>query len=186
MSERFCRLTYIHIISEQNPEAKNTKPIAKKRSLSGKKTHSKAKTSKVPNEETADSDEPERDGTDWEVLRIVDVHYNRNGSREFLVRWKGYKATDDTWEPEEHLECPVLIAKYMSKVDESKNASQKELRTQRKHTDRFTLMDQTKGRRLSRRNEGQQRYANLFLHFNSFLYCNLFFLLFRACYYDAE
>lgn len=139
----------------QNPDTE--KPITKKRGPSGKKTHSKAKTSKLAIDEAIDSEEPECDGKDWEVQKIVDVHYNRNGSREFLVRWAGYKQTDDTWEPEEHLECPDLIAKYMSKVEESKNATPKELRTLPKHTDRFTLMDAAKGRRLSRRHDGHQR-----------------------------
>lgn len=151
-------------IFKQNPDAE--KPIAKKRGSSGKQNHSKVKTSKIATED-ANSDEPECDGKDWEVQRIIDVHYNRNGNRQFLVRWMGFKASDDTWEPEEHLECPDLIEKFMSKVEESKNANQKELRTQPKHTDRFTLMGQSKGRRLSRRHDGQQRCVNHLVLFSS-------------------
>jgi transposase InsO family protein len=49
----------------------------------------------------------------WEVERILDeakVH----GKRKFLVRWKGFTAADDTWEPEENLskEVPALIHEF--------------------------------------------------------------------------
>jgi hypothetical protein len=38
---------------------------------------------------------------------------------EFKVRWKNYKARDDTWEPVEHLvDCPMLILDYVLKKGE--------------------------------------------------------------------
>lgn len=74
-----------------------------------------------------------------------------------MVRWKGYRSGSDSWEPEEHLNCPDLIDKYMEKVERAKNLSEKELRPNRKHTERFTLRTQTSERRLSRRHEGKQR-----------------------------
>lgn len=89
--------------------------------------------------------------------RIIDVHYLKNGAKEFLIRWKGYKSSDDTWEPEENVSSPELIEKFMRKVEEAKSANQKELRAERKHTKRFTLMEHSTGRRLSKRNDGRQR-----------------------------
>ena len=75
-----------------------------------------------------------------------------------MVRWKGYSATDDTWEPEDNLNCQELIETFLDKVKVAKNASQKDLRLAPKHTKRFTLMDNcSNGRRLSKRNDGRQR-----------------------------
>jgi hypothetical protein len=38
---------------------------------------------------------------------------------EFKVRWKGWKARDDTWEPLEHLTgCPMLLLDYIMKKGE--------------------------------------------------------------------
>lgn len=94
---------------------------------------------------------------DYEVAKIVDVFFKKDKTREFLVRWKGYAPEHDTWEPEENLKCPDLIEKYMAKVEEAKNMTEKELRPHRRHTERFTLRTQENGRRLSRRHQGKQR-----------------------------
>lgn len=94
---------------------------------------------------------------DYEVERILDVHFQRNNKREFLVRWKGYSSKSDSWEPEENLDCEELIKKFMDKVETIKNVSLKELRPVRSQTQRFTLMTQESARRLSKRNVGQQR-----------------------------
>lgn len=33
-----------------------------------------------------------------------------------MIKWKGYSAEESTWEPEKHLNCPAIIAKYKSKI----------------------------------------------------------------------
>lgn len=38
-----------------------------------------------------------------------------DGVKHYLVRWKGYKMDDDTWEPEPSLNCADLIAAYHEK-----------------------------------------------------------------------
>ena len=47
----------------------------------------------------------------------MEVHFKKDGSREFLIHWKGFSHKDDTWEPEKNLNCPDLIEKFMAKVD---------------------------------------------------------------------
>jgi chromobox protein 5 len=47
----------------------------------------------------------------------MEVHFKKDGSREFLIHWKGFSHKDDTWEPEKNLNCPDLINKFMEKVD---------------------------------------------------------------------
>lgn len=81
----------------------------------------------------------------------------RDGTREYLVHWKRWSSNYDTWEPEEHLSCPEVIAKFMERLEKAKSSNIKELRTERKHTERFTLNTRDSGRRLSKRNNNKQR-----------------------------
>lgn len=41
------------------------------------------------------------------------------GKLHYLIRWKGYTAESDTWEPENTLSCPELINKFIDEVSES-------------------------------------------------------------------
>jgi len=57
---------------------------------------------------------------EYEVSRILDVENPENArKRTFLVRWKFCGPDDDTWEPEENLNCPELIEKFMEKWQKS-------------------------------------------------------------------
>merc|ERR1711990_474160 len=57
------------------------------------------------------------DEENYEVEDIVN-HRHRKGKVEYLIRWKNYNAEDDTWEPEENLDCPDKIKAYNKKVKE--------------------------------------------------------------------
>jgi len=51
-------------------------------------------------------DEPDQ----YEVERIV-AHRRRGRGMEYLIRWKGYDAFEDTWEPERNLDgCREILA----------------------------------------------------------------------------
>lgn len=95
---------------------------------------------------------------EFEVEKIIEVRFKKNGTKEFLIRWKGFSPADDTWEPEKNLNCSELIAKFMQKVEKAKTSEMRELRTNRAHTKRYTLLSQDHGRRLSKRNRDKQRY----------------------------
>ena len=45
------------------------------------------------------------------VERIVNKR-RQNGRNEYLIKWEGYLATDNTWEPENNMHCDQLIAEY--------------------------------------------------------------------------
>ena len=55
----------------------------------------------------------------FEVETILDSRYRGRGSgraRQFLIRWKGYDSSYDSWEPEEFLAtCPDLLSEFLAK-----------------------------------------------------------------------
>lgn len=48
-------------------------------------------------------------GGEYEVENVLDARINNKGKWEFFVMWKGWSPDNNTWEPEDHLNCPKLI-----------------------------------------------------------------------------
>jgi hypothetical protein len=46
-----------------------------------------------------------------EVQQVVGIRKNK-GITEYKIRWKGYSADADTWEPKENLSCNRLIKEF--------------------------------------------------------------------------
>ena len=73
----------------------------------------------------------------YEVGRITEVKFKKDGAREFLIRWKGHGPEVDSWEPEENLDCPDKIRTFMEKHERILNVNEKELRVARKKVERL-------------------------------------------------
>lgn len=155
------------LISKYNEEKENSKSKTKeekkekkdKKGKKGIKRKGKRDSSGTPAKKTKSEWDSEGadENAEYEVERILEVHHKKNGKREFLIHWKGWSTKFDSWEPEENLNCPDLIKKFMDKVDAAKTSDSRNLRVAPETTNRYTLQAPSTGRRLSKRRGQRQR-----------------------------
>ncbi|XP_031560643.1 chromobox protein homolog 1-like [Actinia tenebrosa] len=81
----------------------------------GKTENAKPEAEPVRVEEEFEEEE------EYEVEKVVDKR-NVNGQVHYLLKWKNYPDSDNTWEASEGLQCPELIAEFEKKMQEKKKS----------------------------------------------------------------
>lgn len=66
---------------------------------------------------------------EFTVEKILDKRV-RASKVEYLIKWEGYPDTENTWEPQENLDCPDIISAY-----EEKSAKKKEEKKRKKEAE---------------------------------------------------
>ncbi len=65
------------------------------------------------------------DEEEYIVEKVVDVRVTADGKKQYLLKWKNYPSSQNTWEPEEHLNCSALIAAFENSLQEKKMAKKR-------------------------------------------------------------
>lgn len=102
--------------SNEAKSTKNQKPSTSATPSKNKSTPGRPKTTS-PKKIKKNKAEEER----YEVEEILDHKFEDN-TKYFLIRWKGYDSSVDSWERQHNISCPALLAKYYEEVGLNKCA----------------------------------------------------------------
>ena len=73
---------------------------------------------------------------EFEVEKILDAQPRGRGRKmHFLVKWKGYPTSDNSWEPRENLHADRLITEYNKKKQEQAGPKKKGVKSRRARTE---------------------------------------------------
>jgi hypothetical protein len=82
------------------------------------KSSEKAVTKQSDSDSDSNLDEEE-----FIVEKILKMRTTKKGKVQYLLKWKGFPDSENTWEPAENLECPELIAAFMAEQKEKQQTS---------------------------------------------------------------
>ncbi|PFX32446.1 heterochromatin protein 1-like [Stylophora pistillata] len=86
----------------------------------------------------------------YEVEKVVDKRIHK-GKVEYLLKWKGYPSSENTWEHEDSLDCSELLQEYEKNRARERHeaAVKKEKKEKRKEPSDIKIEGKTKRQKLS-------------------------------------
>jgi len=71
----------------------------------------------------------EEEEEEYSVEKILDKR-TKGGKVEYLIKWEGYPDSENTWEPQDNLDCPEIISAF-----EAKRGKKEEPKKRKKEAD---------------------------------------------------
>jgi Chromo (CHRromatin Organisation MOdifier) domain len=65
-------------------------------------------------------------GEEQYEVEVIQAHQYHRCKLQYLIKWKGYPVSDNTWEPADNLQAPLLVKEYHeAHLREDKRVKQK-------------------------------------------------------------
>ena len=124
--------------SRPEPFSEQIETIENKNSIEAKSI-----TETEYNTQPIDQKQDEHEPKEYIVERVVDKRITVDGKIEYFLKWKDWDDSTNTWEPEEHINCRSLIAKFEQENNTVGGREKQQTKKSRSPNVNKTLYDKT-------------------------------------------